>query len=236
MYLNFQFFLSIIKSFVYYIMGSSTSTLSLDDEIKNIKMQLQSLQDLDKNNDGVITKNEFIMWETEQKNKMTQLETQIVSQLTTKYNKILSEKDAQITEAQTKILELTKQLASLKDINRGLEEKLADENPSAESEKKKLQKLSKDKINEFVKKLLVDQTVNINYLPDFVEKQIYKNVFSLLIGLLNNTLSTTSIKFLGHELTFMIKPEQTIAGEKSRSINPDANPFDSLVDINTDVD
>ena len=80
---------------------------------------------------------------------------------------------------------------------------------NTEENKQKLHQLSKEKINEFVKKLLVDQNINIKYLPDYVEKQIYKNVLNMLIGLLNNTLATTSIKFLGHELTFAIQPDQT---------------------------
>lgn len=59
-------------------------------------------------------------------------------------------------------------------------------------------------------------------MPDFVERQIYKNVFNLLIGLLNKSLSSSSIKFLGHELTFVItpeKPEENKPEEKIESGN-----------------
>ena len=193
-------------------MGSSNSKksklLSLSDDIKTLKNELQSLKDLDKNHDGIITKDEFLEWKNEQKGKMTDLEKKIEEQLNNKYAKIISEKDAQLVDSKNKIDELTKQMEALKNINSGLEAKLIHvDSPNNTEALNKLQELSKAKIDEFVEQLLNDKNVNIGYLPDFVERQIYKNVFNLIIGLLNNTLSTASVKLLGHQLTFMITPE-----------------------------
>ena len=191
-------------------MGQKKSKLlQFDDDIKTLKNELQTLKDLDKNQDGTITKNEFISWKNEQKVKMIDLEQKIEEQLNNKYAKILSEKDSQLMDSKNKIEELTKQINALKNMNTGLENKIshANSNNQNKDELNKLQELSKIKVDEFVEKLLNDENVNIGYLPDFVERQIYKNVFNLIIGLLNNTLSTTSVKLLGHELTFMITPE-----------------------------
>lgn len=188
-------------------MGQKKSTLlRLDGDIKTLKNELQTLKDLDKNQDGVITKDEFVSWKNEQKIKMVDLEKKIEEQLNNKYAKIISEKDSQLMDSKNKIEELTKQLNALKGMNLNLENKISHAKNADNSDK--LQELSKAKVDEFVEKLLNDENVNIGYLPDFVERQIYKNIFNLIIGLLNNTLSTTSVKLLGHELTFMITPDQ----------------------------
>jgi len=140
---------------------------------------------------------------------MKELEEKVEEQFVKKYDKILSDKDIEILNANKKIEELTKQIDTLKNLNNMLDIKYHHDAIIDESEEKEKQRqLSKEKVNEFVNNLLDDHAVNINYLPDFVEKQIYKNVFNLLIGLLNKSLGSISINFLGHELTFMITPEK----------------------------
>ena len=62
--------------------------------------------------------------------------------------------------------------------------------------------LSKERLNQIVEKLIKDEDVNIDYLPDFVERKIYTNVFNLLINLLDETLNTTGIDLLGHRIEF----------------------------------
>ena len=107
---------------------------------------------------------------------------------------LMNEKDKQIEE-------LTKQINALKTINANLEKEKV-----TIVDHKQSKQLSKLRVNEFVDQLLQDHAVNIEYLPDFVEKQIYRNVLNLLIGLLNHTLDSTNIEFLGHDLKFTIQP------------------------------
>lgn len=190
-------------------MGSSKSKLIvLDSELKNLKNLFMELKGIDRNNDGVISKDEFQIWKNEQKDKMGLLEKKMGDRVTDKYNKTLIDQERDMADAKKKIDELIKQINSLKTINNTLEQKLLVENAqNLNLPQGKLQELSKQRIDEFVEKLLADKNVNIGYLPDFVERQIYKNVFNLLIGLLDDTISTTSIKMLGHNLTFNIAPD-----------------------------
>lgn len=67
--------------------------------------------------------------------------------------------------------------------------------------------ISEEKISEYIDNMLSNDNVNIKILPDFAEKQIYKNMLNLIINMLNNTLENTSFKFLGHELIIVIKPD-----------------------------
>jgi len=64
--------------------------------------------------------------------------------------------------------------------------------------------LSKKRLKHFVETLIKDEDINIDYLPDFVERKIYENVFNLLINLLDETVGTTGIDVLGHRMEFNI--------------------------------
>ena len=70
-----------------------------------------------------------------------------------------------------------------------------------------ISKLSKDKIDEFVDELLKNENINLEYVPDSIEKKIYKNVFSMIFSLLIDVSNNTKITFIGHEITITIKPE-----------------------------
>lgn len=66
-------------------------------------------------------------------------------------------------------------------------------------------KLSKERLNEIVENMIQDENVNIDYLPDWVERKIYRNVFTILINLLDESLETTKVKLLGHQINFNIE-------------------------------
>jgi len=72
--------------------------------------------------------------------------------------------------------------------------------------KKNTSELSHIKIDEYIDSLLNNENVNIKYIPDIAERQIYRNVFTMIVNILDETLKQTSVKFLGHELTFELKP------------------------------
>ena len=97
-------------------------------------------------------------------------------------------------------------------MNTALEDKLAQKcetkTTSINKERPRLAKLSEKKINEFVKEILKNKNINIKYFPDFVEEKIYRNVFTILVNLLDHLIDTTSIQLLGHEINFDFAPEQ----------------------------
>lgn len=184
--------------------------IDLESEIKELKEQIQQLIQRDAAkavHKDMITKDEF----NDLKQKFEKLEEDVEKKVSMKYAKLISERDAQIND-------LAKQVESLKSINSGLELKMKNmvldpENPVSN----KLNELSQAKVNEFVDQLLSDANVNIKYLPDFVERAIYKNVLNLIIALLNNIFNTVSIKFFGHNLTFNIMPDQTIVANNENT-------------------
>jgi hypothetical protein len=66
--------------------------------------------------------------------------------------------------------------------------------------------LSAAAIDAFVEKLLADPAINIAYLPDAIERQIYRNVFTILMGILKESCNATQIQLLGHTLSLAIHP------------------------------
>jgi GTPase involved in cell partitioning and DNA repair len=131
------------------------------------------------------------------------------------------EYDKIINELRSESREQKKQIESLININDFLEkqksflkEKFIKE--EATSQKVKLSNLSEHKIDEFVEEILKNKDINIGYFPDYVEKRIYKNVFTILINLLDNIVETTSVQLLGHEIKFDFSPQKTQTTENSK--------------------
>jgi len=194
-------------------MGNYFSSASSSDgnQIAGLEKRLMDLENIDRDNDGVVSRDEMELWMNKQKKDIEDLKNAIESDLNEKYGKIIAEKD----EYKNQVTELKKQVVSLESINGNLRKELqetknfatTDKAELAARQKAKLSELSKERINQVVEDLLNDKNVNIKYLPDFVEKQIYRNVFNIMINLLDNVLETTSVQFLGHNLTFDINPQ-----------------------------
>lgn len=181
-----------------------------DDEVKELKKRLVHLDSIDRNGDGIITREELSQWMKQQKTDMDYFQRKVEDQISAKYQKELIDKDNEIKE-------LSRQVQALKNINKMLETQKSKviENYAVSGggkprelvkRKSRLDEVSKKRVDEFVEKILADENVNIKYLPDFVERQIYKNVFNLMINLLDNVLETTTISFLGHKMTIDIDP------------------------------
>lgn len=72
----------------------------------------------------------------------------------------------------------------------------------------KQNEISPDSINIYIDELLRNQEVNIDFMPDYFEKQIYQNTFSLLLNIVNETFKKTSLDVLGHEIKLTIEPKK----------------------------
>jgi hypothetical protein len=66
--------------------------------------------------------------------------------------------------------------------------------------------ISSDNISKFVDELLDNKEVNMSYLPDGVEKQVYKNLLVYGLNIMKEVISTSKVQVVGHEITFTIKP------------------------------
>lgn len=205
-------------------MGNLLTHRNQTDQQQQLLDQIKQLSErvsiLDKNADGVISKDEFKLWQSEQSFLIDKMTFQIMQQ-----------KDREYTE---QITLLKKELEATKKINQGLEKAIRTHqdlksvesnikaNPttvnssnSAESqgnnEKEKENKnqnmnqlfgeVSKLRIQEAVDRMISNENINIGYLPDIVERQMYKNVFNILLNMLNEVSDGVSIKVLGHEIT-----------------------------------
>ena len=98
-------------------------------------------------------------------------------------------------------------------LKRLLQETSSGSTPRERSEAKSLPtgvaRISKMKIEEFVDNMLLRDATNIKYLPDFVEKKIYVNVFSMLLGLLEHLSETSSVEVLGHKIVFGLVSDES---------------------------
>ena len=61
-------------------------------------------------------------------------------------------------------------------------------------------------IKKLVDDLLSNENINLDILPDYVERKIYENVFTVAIGLLKETLEKTKITILNQDITFNLHP------------------------------
>lgn len=147
------------------------------------KKELDELRkEIDKNNDGVITKSELEEWTNKQ------------------------------NEKKNVIINLKKDIKVLKEINKNLENKIKqfinENNDAANIENKQQLEnlLSEQQINIFVEQLLDDHNINIQYLPDYVEKQLYRNILMIIFGFLRKITSNSSFNIIGHELKLSFQP------------------------------
>lgn len=127
-------------------------------------------------------------------------------------NKIILEYEQKLLNANNEIRELQKQIDTLKSMNENLKENVPNINQSDfdfisnDCAKAKLKDLSKKRIDSLVNDILKNENINIKYLPDFVEKQIYKNIFTILINLIDKLFDNISINILNHKITFDLSP------------------------------
>lgn len=70
--------------------------------------------------------------------------------------------------------------------------------------------ISSDNISKFVDDLLDNKEVNMSYLPDGIEKQIYKNLLVYGLNIMKEVISKSRVEIVGHEITFSIKPLENI--------------------------
>ena len=62
-------------------------------------------------------------------------------------------------------------------------------------------------IDKYVSEMLKDEEIN-SVIPDYIEKKIYKNVFTLILKLMRNVTDSTKINFLDQELSLTLKSKK----------------------------
>jgi hypothetical protein len=119
----------------------------------------------------------------------------------------------------TRVQQLEVMVADLKIINSQLEKRLMKKkqvnlkNKKAINRNVKLTDISNERINEMVERLIANKNINIPGFPDYIERHIYRNVFQILINLLDELLQTASVEFMGHQITMNLTPVAPVAPE-----------------------
>lgn len=62
-------------------------------------------------------------------------------------------------------------------------------------------------IDKYVSEMLKDEEIN-SVIPDYIEKKIYKNVFTLILKLMRNVTDSTKINFLDQELSLTLNSKK----------------------------
>jgi len=220
-------------------------------EIEGLKQRLTDVERLDRNQDGIVSKEEFELWLSEQKKDIEKFKKQVEASSDSKYQERLTQNERALNDTKLDLHRMKVENEALKSVNQSLEKRLKDaETPVVnlkshgssmigEKQRAKLSnELSKKRINKLVDELLADPDVNIKYFPDGIERQIYRNVFTIMINLLDNLVDTTSVNFMGHKLVFDLQPlsDAEIAEDMKReSLEKDnSNTHDTTEESTTD--
>jgi heme oxygenase len=185
-----------------------------NDQNQSLQNQLKNLSDrvteIDRNSDGTITKDEFTLWQSEQKILLENLRISIIQQKDQEYHEQLAllKKELEATkkinhDLQQSLHQLTHESITVSTLTTTHENpNILDQSPGTNN---LFGEVSKLRIQEAVDKMIANQNINIGYLPDIVERQLYKNMFNILLNLLDELSDGVSIKVLGHEITMKMK-------------------------------
>lgn len=116
-------------------------------------------------------------------------------------NKDNSQNENQVLREEN--LKLNERLVFLEEEIKKLQVKTSISQESIEDIEKRLQ----ESVSKMVDTMLENDNINSSLIPDYIEKKIYTNVFKLLIGLLKETLESTSINLLNQSITLKMLPK-----------------------------
>lgn len=104
---------------------------------------------------------------------------------------------------------LRREIVALRAINQQLEHRLQERSVPTEDAPPPVQiaGVSRQRIEELVEQMLQNPDINVKYLPDAVERQLYRNVFSLALNVLGEVLKSSSVELLGHRIQLTLVPE-----------------------------
>lgn len=67
---------------------------------------------------------------------------------------------------------------------------------------------SNERIEQYIDELLADDEINQAFVPDVMERAMYRNVLRLSVRLLERLLRESRVEFLGHTIKFTIEPNE----------------------------
>lgn len=81
--------------------------------------------------------------------------------------------------------------------------------------------ISLEKIEMFVDEMMENKSINFTMIPDYIEKKLYINVFSIVLNILDSLLDSVSVQIMGHKISIDIEAnrDENELGEQLRSIS-----------------
>lgn len=67
-------------------------------------------------------------------------------------------------------------------------------------------RVSIERIQDFVNKLMDNENINIRFIPDAAEKKLYKNILNMMLSILNEIMNETKVEIMGHNIQFQLSP------------------------------
>ena len=146
-------------------MGAILSNNRDQQLITELQTRLTNLENIDHNSDGLVSKDEYESWTKQQEQNLKLFQ-----------DTILKVRD---TEHQLVIQKLEHEINTLRRINADLESRLINKNSTPRttivSNNKLFGELSRAFIENEINKLLTNSNINVNIIPDYYEKMIYRN-------------------------------------------------------------
>jgi regulator of replication initiation timing len=126
----------------------------------------------------------------------------------------------QVDDYRRRMDDIVRENTALKHYNERLRDQLHEVNLKLENiasnQRKNLQSqpirasVSTEHIKQYVDEMLENQDINIYGFPDAIEKQIYRNMFNMLLNVVDHTLDTSEVVLFGHKIVFDIQPLDSV--------------------------
>lgn len=114
-----------------------------------------------------------------------------------------------ISMSEQLLMELESKMKQLSDQQEEMKRQQDEQAERKRLERQTEKEVSKAMIQSFVKEMLEDKDININGFPDAIERKMYENVFTILIGIMDKLLQSSSVRFFNHEIVFDVRPIRT---------------------------
>ena len=160
-----------------------------------IKDQVFTL--IDQNNDNIISRDEFDSWNYEMRENINKIKNKN-KEIITQFEKSIADKNKEINELKNYIQTLEQTTEELQKSNN----KLSNQSDYKTEEIKSI--INKVKVRQYVKKILKDEQININGMPDRIEQAIYTNIIYIIMQMISDITQDSQLKFINHNFRVVI--------------------------------
>lgn len=152
---------------------------------------------IDQNNDNIISRDEFDSWNYEMRENINKIKNKN-KEIITQFEKSIADKNKEIDELKNYIQTLEQIKEELQESNN----KLSNQSDYKTEEIKSI--ISKVKVRQYVKKILEDERININGIPDRIEEAIYTNVIYIVMQMISDITQDSQLKFINHNFRVVV--------------------------------